>query len=176
MPARLRNGVLTVLVALASIVGLAACVGSSEPKHASTHGSPFIAFSKCMRTHGVTNFPDPGGRGGISLDGTEINPESPSFQAAQSTCFKLMPGGGPLNHKASAHQIALARETAECMRRHGVPGFPDPIISNELPTSLNQLNYSSITASGGIIIAIPKTIDAQSPAFEKAARACNYRD
>ncbi|HWE59238.1 MAG TPA: hypothetical protein VG228_06040 [Solirubrobacteraceae bacterium] len=174
MPARLQLGVLSGFAALACILALAACGGSSKPKH-SSHQSAFIAFSKCMRTHGITNFPDPSGGGGLNIAGTGINPQSPAFQAAQGTCFKLLPGGGPNSHKASEQQIRAATETAQCMRAHGVTGYPDPIISTKLPTNLNQANYSSISAGGGIIIAIPKSINTQSPAFVKAAKACQAR-
>jgi hypothetical protein len=173
MPARLRNGVLLMLAALACILLLAACGGSSKPKHASNHENVFIAFSKCMRAHGVTNFPDPTGHG-INIGGTGINPRSPAFKAAQTACFKLLPGGGPQGHPASEQAIKQATTTAECMRRHGVSGYPDPIVSQESPTSLNPANYSSIEAGGGLIIAIPKSIDEQSPVFEKASKACNF--
>jgi hypothetical protein len=158
------------VAALASILLLSACGGSSKPKSAS-RANVFIAFSKCMRAHGVTNFPDPTGHG-INIGGTGINPRSPTFEAAQTTCFKLLPGGGPQNQKASAAQIRQADATAECMRTHGVSGYPDPIISNAPPTSLNPANYSSIEAGGGMIVAIPKTINEQSPAFQSAAKVC----
>ena len=170
MPARLRNGVLLMVVALVCVVALAAC-GSSNSKHAGRPNA-FIGFSKCMRAHGVTNFPDPSGHG-INIGGTGINPRSPAFRAAQTICFKLLPGGGPQGQKASEQQIQQATATAECMRRHGVNGYPDPIVSQESPTRLNPANYSSIEAGGGLIIAIPKWIDEHSPVFEKASKACN---
>jgi hypothetical protein len=172
MPARLQAGVQTGVAALACLLVLAGCGGASKPK-AHSHGNVFIAFSKCMRTHGVTNFPDPTGHG-INIGGTGIDPRSPAFRSAQTACFKLLPGGGPQNHQASAQEIRTATSTAECMRQHGVSGFPDPIISQEPPTSLNPANYSQITAGGGIIIAIPKSIDTQSPVFQKAAKACQF--
>jgi hypothetical protein len=175
MPARPQLGVLSSFAALASILLITACGGSSKPAHSGGHGSPFIAFSKCMRAHGITNFPDPSGGGGLNIAGTGINPSSPAFKTAQGTCFKLMPGGGPNSHKASEQEIRQATTTAECMRSHGVSGYPDPIISTGLPSSLNQANYSSISAGGGIIIAIPKSINPQSPVFQKAAKICNAR-
>jgi hypothetical protein len=173
MPARLQLGVLSGFAALASILMLSACGGSAKPKHASGRANVFIGYSKCMRAHGVTNFPDPSSRGGINIAGTGLNPRSPAFEGAQTACSKLLPGGGPANHKPSATQIADARKAAECMRSHGVSGYPDPIVSNEPPTSLNPASYSQISDSGGIIIAIPKSIDPQSPVFQKAAKTCN---
>jgi hypothetical protein len=160
--------------ALASILLLAAC-GSSKPKpkQAGNHSNALIAMSKCMRAHGVTHFPDPTGHG-IHIGGTGINPRSPAFQAAQKTCFKLLPGGGPQGHPASEQQIKQATATAECMRKHGVTNFPDPIVSRAPPTSLNPANYSSIEAGNGLIIAVPRSIDESSPAFIHAAKACNF--
>jgi hypothetical protein len=165
--------VLTLIAALASILLLAACGGSSKPKHSGTNGNPLIAMSRCMRAHGVTHFPDPTGHG-INLEGTGVDPRSPAFQAAQHVCFKLLPGGGPQGHPASAAAIKQADQTAQCMRQHGVTGFPDPIVSQAPPTSLNPANYSSIQAGGGLIIAIPKSIDESSPAFIRAAKACQF--
>ena len=162
-------GVLTGLAALASILLLTACGSSSKPKH---HSDPLLALSKCMRAHGVTHFPDPSGHG-INIGGTGVNPRSPAFQAAQTICFKLLPGGGPQGRPATAGEIKQADQTAECMRTHGVTGYPDPIISQAPPTSLNPANYSSIEAGNGMIIAIPKSINENSPAFLHAQKACN---
>jgi hypothetical protein len=62
-----------------------------------------LAFAQCMRDHGV-NFPDPqfdGGRvtvgfgPGTGGDGTQIDPNSATFKAAQEACGKDLPGGGP---------------------------------------------------------------------------------
>lgn len=173
MPARLKTGVPTSVAALAVILAVAACGGSSKPRRAGSHRNVMLSFSKCMRANGVTNFPDSTG-GGINLDGTGINPRTPGFRAAQTACFKLMPGGGPNSQRASAAQVRRADATARCMRAHGVSGYPDPIISNKPPTSLNPADYSSIEAGNGIIIAIPKSIDESSPAFQRAARTCGF--
>jgi hypothetical protein len=58
-----------------------------------------LKFSACMRSHGVTKFPDPQvtADGGMQLGfrrGSGIDPNSPQFQAAQRACQKLLPGGG----------------------------------------------------------------------------------
>jgi hypothetical protein len=171
MPARPQLGVQSSFAALASILLIAGCGGSSKPQHPSGHANAFIGFSKCMRAHGVSNFPDPTG-GGIQLNNS-IDTQSPVFRTAQTTCSKLLPGGGPGNHKPSSTQIADARKTAECMREHGVTGYPDPIVSSEPPTNLNQALYSQVSDQGGLIIAIPKSIDPQSPVFQKAAKICD---
>jgi hypothetical protein len=59
-----------------------------------------LAMSRCMRSHGVSNFPDPtfqsgpgGGLGvGIRLNGSGVNPNSPQFQAAQKACGSIFGG------------------------------------------------------------------------------------
>jgi hypothetical protein len=51
-----------------------------------------LAMSRCMRSHGVPNFPDPtfgtgpGGGGTVRIGGPGIDPQSPAFQAAQRAC------------------------------------------------------------------------------------------
>lgn len=57
-----------------------------------------LAMSRCMRSHGVPNFPDPtfgtgpGGGGTVRIGGPGINPQSPAFQRAQRTCGSLVGG------------------------------------------------------------------------------------
>jgi hypothetical protein len=57
-----------------------------------------LAMSRCMRSHGVPNFPDPqfqagpGGGLGIRIGGPGINPNSPAFQTAQKACGKIFGG------------------------------------------------------------------------------------
>lgn len=65
-----------------------------------------LKFSRCMRSHGVPNFPDPPAGGGgpkIELEkGSGVDPSSPQFRAAQKKCQSNLPGppgakggGGP---------------------------------------------------------------------------------
>jgi hypothetical protein len=57
-----------------------------------------------------------------------------------------------------------------CMRKHGISGFPDP--STSPPSSPG--GNSAIMGGDGYYLAIPKSIDTNSPAFERAAAACNF--
>jgi hypothetical protein len=54
----------------------------------------FLAFARCMRAHGVSNFPDPTAKG-LSLSG--VDPNTPRFQAAQRACRLLLPNRGQGN-------------------------------------------------------------------------------
>jgi len=53
-----------------------------------------LAFARCMRSHGIPNFPDPApGTGEITLPpGT--SKDSPVLQAADRACQHYLPGGG----------------------------------------------------------------------------------
>jgi hypothetical protein len=65
-------------------------------------------FAKCMRENGVENFPDPQENGGIMIQGggpgsnDGLNPDDPTFKAAQEKCKSLLPDGGA-GAKTEAH-------------------------------------------------------------------------
>ncbi len=157
---------LNVLIVLPSVIGavaIAACGSSGHKPSASPHAQSFLAFSECMRSHGMTAFPDPQPSGGIGLGGTGINLAAPVFEAAQAACRKLLPVGGPSAH-ASEQQKQQMFATSVCMRSHGVSRFPDPT-PRTTPTA-------SPTASD-LWLLVPSTINVNSPAFTKAAKTCN---
>jgi hypothetical protein len=63
-----------------------------------------LAFSACMRSHGVPSFPDPPPGGGVIriLPGNGVDPHSPQYRAATTACrkyfgntSKLGPNAGP---------------------------------------------------------------------------------
>jgi hypothetical protein len=57
-----------------------------------------MKFARCMREHGINVHASTAGGGiqiGIEGHGSGPNPESPSFQAAQTACQKLLPQKGP---------------------------------------------------------------------------------
>src|ERR1700676_4175275 len=81
-------GALGVLALAGSACGLP---GSPAAK-ASPPADPYqqaLAFSQCMRAHGVPDFPDPKkGNGGVTVqvngNGASLDPSSPQFQTAQN--------------------------------------------------------------------------------------------
>lgn len=162
-----------------SPAGAVAHLGStagSTPKSSgpSTTGkyAASLAYSRCMRAHGVSNFPDPKEvGGGIQISGSRsgLNPQSPLFVSAQRSCRHLMPGGEPTR---AGQQRGLARmlHISRCMRTHGISGFPDPTLA---PPS-SRAGYSAIRSNGVAWLAIPESIDVRSPAFEQAAAACGF--
>lgn len=167
---RPRRRLVASLTAAVFVVAIGGCASSGHKPSGSSHAGSFLAFSECMRSHGVTAFPDPSPGGGINI-GSSINPASPAFQAAQATCRKLLPGGGPPAHPSEQQKQQLFA-TSECMRSHGVSGFPDPTTRTTPPS--NPQDYSIAEGIGDLWLLVPSTINVNSPAFKQAAQACNF--
>lgn len=114
------------------------------------------ALSACMRANGEPSFPDPNAQGVISAG--SLYRGSAQFQRALQACRKEMPGGGTPTPRQRAQGLRQGLALAACMRRNGVPNFPDPQ-----------------SGSGGamvIRIAPNSGIDPQSPQFQNAQQAC----
>jgi hypothetical protein len=134
----------------------------SASSSAGSPGSQAVAYSACMREHGVPNFPDPR----ISTSGNEVKVAmrvtpgitgNPNFQSAQKACNKLLPNGGPGaegNHQISPQEQSRYLKAAACIRTHGIPNFPDP------------------TFSGGGVHVSQKGLDPHSPQVRVAEEAC----
>jgi hypothetical protein len=165
-----NRGIALMLATLGCAAAIAACGSSGKSNNGSGSGGrpSGIAVARCMRAHGITNFPDPGPGGGIQIPaGSGINPQSPGFQSAQKTCFKLLPGGGPGRGQASESQKRQMLAMSECMRRHGLSTFPDPVSTPPQPGNGLGLAFGA----PGSFIVIPQAL-MNSPAFNQAAAAC----
>jgi hypothetical protein len=156
--------VTVVATAAGCALALAGC-GFTGNSSASTSGDSDLAlqFANCMRAHGVPNFPDPGSGGGPKIGpGSGIDPSSPAFQFAQSKCNKLLPGGGPSAAPApTAAELHTALAWARCVRKHGMPNFPDP----------------SSTAHAGlffraVVFPVGPEFNVQAPGFKEAQATC----
>lgn len=54
-----------------------------------------LQFARCMRSHGVPNFPDPKSNPvSLNLRGSGIDRKSPQFQSAQQACSSVRPKAG----------------------------------------------------------------------------------
>ena len=140
---------------VASIV-IAGCGGGS-PTAATKAQHTLTAYSRCMRSHGVTDFPDPTSGQGIPKD--KIPVWNTKLPAASKACVHLMPTSG-LGPQVTAQQtqskMADVIAFARCVRRHGFARFPDP-------TSTGQITHQMLANAG---------INLHQPAVQQAADAC----
>lgn len=158
------------LAVILSALAIAACGSSKKPSRAASV-SQGLKFAECMRSHGLPSFPDPINGGGFQFKDGSVNPASPAFQAARKACQAVLPGGGPANRPpATAQQKATMLHLSQCMRAHGVSSFPDPVSS----PPANPAGFRLAFGSPGAFIAIPDSIDVESPAFKRAAQACQF--
>ena len=88
-----------------------------------------MKFAECMRSNGVSQFPDPSASGKLTIDGivngSSLDPKSPAFKQAISACKNLEPAGFT-GGKRSAQQQSAALEFAQCIRENGVNGLSGP--------------------------------------------------
>jgi hypothetical protein len=69
-----------------------------SPAEQAKHQAALVEYAKCMRAHGVPDFPDPATNGSFDVGG--INPGSPQVQTADKACSS--PGVGLFQGRASA--------------------------------------------------------------------------
>jgi len=166
-----------------ALIGLlaTACGGGSSPAASATGGSTreqaALAYARCMRSHGVPDFPDPdsngnfhlgndqqggGSKGSGSSSGGSQEPNSVSSQetAANQVCNHLLNVGTQLNAAQTQHTLRQLVKYAQCMRAHGVPNFQDPHPTN-----------GGIGVPSGFGFDMTG-IDMHSPQFQSASQAC----
>ncbi len=66
--------------------------GQPTPQQQAKMQQQLLAFSKCMRAHGIKDFPDPS-NGGLRIHAGQgdLDPGSPQFQSAQQACQGKLP-------------------------------------------------------------------------------------
>lgn len=121
----LRRGSVLAAAIIAAVLGLAACggsSGSSSNARGSTN-SQLVAYSSCMRSNGVPNFPDPNSSGTIpKMTPEQLGVSTSQFQSADSACAYLLQPTQAQEQQVMSGMLDFAR----CMRSHGVPNWPDP--------------------------------------------------
>lgn len=187
--ARLRSTGTTALGALGGALAAAAVIaacGSHSPRHsgasAGSGSNPSqaqaqqdgLSFARCMRSHGVSSFPDPTPNGGGQSPGPPgVNSSSPAFRAAQTACRDLLPVKHVPSVAPSARAYARLLHWAKCMRRHGIPNLVDPRPNPPpAPGSPGTAGLGTLMGDGGYWIGIPATVNAHSAAFMRLSTAC----
>jgi hypothetical protein len=90
-----------------------------------------VAYSQCIRSHGVPNFPDPvqTPSGGYGYRTAGIDSNSTAFQGALQACQALPSPWNSTGQQLSPAQQQAWLSWAQCIRAHGMPDFPDPTFS-----------------------------------------------
>ena len=146
-----RRRALTAL-ALIAMVALISARGSSAPTPSGSGGNNTAAnaqkavkFAECMRSNGVSDFPDPNANGEF-MYGVSVTPAV--FTKAVDACKALQPPGS-LSGQRSPKQQSLALKFAQCVRTNGVPDFPDPVNGQPL---IDTTKIPSSNSPGGMSI------------------------
>jgi len=146
------------VTAVTAALGLLTACGGSTSTAAPSAGAPgtarsTVAFSRCVRSHGVPDFPDPGSNGVFDKHKMKHLGVSPArLRAAATACQNLLPAGpAPL----TARQQQDYLRAAACMRSHGIINFPDPTF-----------------AGGSVSLHIPSSMDTKSQSFTLARQTC----
>ena len=152
----------------AGTVLLAAACGGSSPGSAASPGQELYAqaltYSRCMRSHGVPDFPilerGPGGSLVHPLSPPPGMLTSSDYDAAFRACLKLAVTGG---RDAARYRATALRglKQAECMRGHGITGYPSPAALD------GGIHVPDFTALG---------FDPHTLQFQVAGRACGLGD
>lgn len=165
-PARTAAAII-VTAALALLT--AACGGSPSPTGSggsrgaagSANSQKILAFSRCVRSHGVPNFPDPNSSGVLpKTQVAQLAASSPQFPAAHRACEHLLPNGGQPTQAQVQQAWNDMRNFARCMRSHGVPNWPDPARTSQQ----DQRPFFHL----------PDSIDPNAPQITTKIRACQH--
>jgi hypothetical protein len=120
-----------------------------------------LEYASCMRSHGVPNFPDPSGKGGIPKPAlvTALKQVSSSQAlAASNDCQHLLPSGGLSGQPVEAIPVQDQTDylhAVACLRSHGITDFPDPVFSGS-----------------SVHFTIPQSINTDSTQFKQAQQIC----
>jgi hypothetical protein len=139
-----------ILIPALLLSGLAGC--GSAGAHPATATTPSTAtatqilaigqaYARCLRDHGVPDFPDPqvsGGHlvlGGINDDSAKqaLQVNQDAAAACQSILDQLPPSALKAQATFSAADLQQLLQFAQCVRQHGVPDWPDPKADGSFP-------------------------------------------
>jgi hypothetical protein len=145
-------------LALIALIG-AGCGGnkSSGGNTTAANQEKAVKFAQCMRENGISQFPDPDASGQLTIDGvlngSSIDPNSPTWNEAIAACKDLQPPGFTGNGERSADQQDAALKFAQCIRENGVTDFPDPapgqplVDTNRIPSANTAGGMSILNAA-----------------------------
>jgi hypothetical protein len=145
-----RAGLYAALLVTLALLA-AACGGSNSPGAAggsspsNSASASAVAYSACMRSHDVPEYPDPDSHGNLPKGNARaFGVSSSQYQAAERACRHLLPNSdttfnasltqclmnGDCPHALVQQALTEGLNFARCMRNHGVPNWPDPTIDS----------------------------------------------
>src|SRR6516162_9037405 len=90
------------------------------------YASDRLGLARCLRAHGVPNYPDPNASGQEPPGAKQLT-FTPQGQAAVGACSywdnRIHDDVAAQNQAVMGEYVRFAR----CMRAHGLPDFPDPV-------------------------------------------------
>jgi hypothetical protein len=170
-PARQRSRWLRPAALASALTGAAllavACGGSSAGANTFAPGATYaqaVAFTKCMRANGVSQFPAPDGEGSYSNAALQALANDPQENNAIHQCRSVLPNAGTGLTSTQLEQIQQqnlrnAVKAAHCMRAHGVTNFPDPAGTNQS----SGVNWQPVISAG---------LNLNAPYYAAAVKAC----
>jgi hypothetical protein len=131
----------------------------------STNVQKALAYSRCMRSHGVVNFPDPNSRGVIpKVSLQQLRVSSTVFEAAQRACQHLLPNSGQSSQAWDQMTLNALWQFARCVRAHGVPNWPDPLAESD----------PGQPGTPGFPRNFPPGLNTNSPVVKNAMHTCQH--
>jgi hypothetical protein len=160
---RIAIGLLAGIALLATACGGGGGSGSGVAATSSASSrQPYLAYSRCMQTHGAPFWPDPHASITSRSPAYTITPRilaqehGPSWNAALTACAKKAPPLLPFTEAQLEAAEGRLLKVTRCMRAHGFPDWPDPEIN-----------------PNGISILPPRGATPGNPKFQAAKQACH---
>ena len=139
--------------------GPAGSAGSANAGGATSTAAQAVAYTQCMRSHGVPEYPGPDSSGQLQKigSGQQVGVSDDQLNTARNACQSLWPYQG-LTATQQQQELADMVKFAQCMRSHGVPTLPDPIATD------GQVKF---------VISLSKTgINPESPQIQAKLQEC----
>jgi hypothetical protein len=126
--------VTTAMAAVLLAAGCSSSPSSTTPASAPSAGSTVaqaVAYTQCMRSHGVPEYPEPDSRGQLQKigSGQQVGVSDAQLSTASNACQSLWPYQA-LTPAQQQQELTDDLKFAQCMRSHGVPTLPDPVATN----------------------------------------------
>ncbi len=132
------------LLALLALAGCSHGSPGAQPRQNPNSVAPDVAaMVACFRAHGMPDWPDPNydpRDGRWHLDGPPLKPET------RQACASVIPHATPASPVPSAQFHDLLRY-AQCIRAHGVPGWPDPTVDGAFVTTIDPKTDAGFQAA-----------------------------